>query len=162
MSYATCDIQMLRGKDGEYVIKEFCVYDPNWDLDHAVTVGPPYSEDLIPQKYRRQNNYNTAYIHSLKWSSGNLPYELLHDTIRSMTSYYTKLYVKGEEKKVLLQHIVPHAQVINIEVLGCPKLDKLPNLFVKNHNCIHGVFPFHKCAALNAKRIGLWLAFSLI
>jgi hypothetical protein len=46
----TCDLQMLRGKDGEFIVKEFSVFK-SWnccEVSRTVTFGPPYPENEIP------------------------------------------------------------------------------------------------------------------
>ena len=124
--YATCDLQMLRGQTGEYIVKEFSLFDVNEKTPETVIFSAPYSEEFLPSRYRRQNDYVTHNLHGLAWYKGRTPYERLEKVVQRMTWGYTVLYVKGEEKKRVLQNIVKHANVVNIEEHGCPKLDKLP------------------------------------
>jgi hypothetical protein len=150
-SYATCDVQMLRGKYGEYVVKEFSVFDARRDcIPKTRTFLPPYNEDKIPHEYLQQNTYVTQHVHGLPWNSGTLPYFFRRYVIQELTEGYSRLYVKGEEKKRLLQTLVENVEVINIESLHCPKLNKLAPV-CKSHGFSY--------AAQNAHRVGLWLEY---
>ena len=161
MAYAFADMQMLRDADGEYVIKEFSVYDSRWDISRgSVIFAPPYAEIVLSPQQRKHNRYVSNYIHGLKWNAGTIPYSACHGTVRALTDDYAYIYVKGEEKKRLLQKIVPDALIIDITAQGCPRLDKMMKMFVPFHGCEHSVFPMQNCAALNAKRIGLWYEFN--
>lgn len=159
MAIATCDIQMLRGKDGEYVIKEFSVFEPT-DVSHAhkaVTFAPPYLGEYLPEKYVRQNKYIVTHLHGLSWDEGTSAYEHVPYTLNLMTQEYKVLYVKGDEKQKILQYFLPTKQVYNVEMLDCPKLSKLPLVWAPCPNDVNGCHTCTNCAVRNAKRIGLWL-----
>ena len=160
MAYA-CDVQLLRGPDGRYVIKEFALFETNLSRDEfkVASFAPPCPELVLPPCYVFQNNYLTQKIHGLTWDSGVTPYESMEDTLRQFTEFATDLYIKGEEKRKLLQGLLPHLNVVNIETLGCPAFKKLPKLWAPCNSEIHTVNPQVTCAAKNAKRIGLWLLF---
>ena len=161
MAYAFCDMQLLRGADDEYIIKEFSVYNSQWDITRGTAVfSAPYAEIILTPEQRRCNRYVTRHIHGLAWDAGSVPYEEYRDTIRALTRDYRYLYIKGREKKLLLIEIVPDAVVIDIEALGCPRLTLLPKLFVPFHGPEHSVTPLHSCACLNARRIGYWYEFA--
>ncbi|KAJ1526561.1 hypothetical protein ONE63_008148 [Megalurothrips usitatus] len=163
VSFAACDIHMLRDMDGEYVIKEFSLYSPLWDITMCSEVfAPPYDVTLVPQPYRRQNQYVTNFVHGQQWQYGDKPYPEYSDIIRHWTSLYSRIYVKGLEKKRLLGSIVtPEVDVINVEILGCPKLSKLSRLFVPWHCKQHATKPIHTCVVENAIRIGLWYVMNI-
>lgn len=160
MAYA-CDVQLLRGADGRYVIKEFALFETNMQRDEfkIANFAPPCPEIALPPCFVTQNNYVTQNIHGLTWDSGVSPYDSLEDTLRQFTEFVTDLYIKGDEKRKLLQDLLPHLNVINIEKLGCPAYKKLPKLWAPCNSEIHTVNPQVTCAAKNAKRIGLWLLF---
>ena len=160
MAYASVDIQMLRGADGgDFIVKEFSVYDAKYDVSHTVIFAPPYPEHLLSADVMMQNSYVTNNIHGLRWNTGDVPYSSCDDTIRSLTAPYAYLCVKGEQKKKLILNLIPDACVVDVGEMGCPKLEKLARLFVRSHCVEHSTFPLHTCAALNAKRVGLWYAF---
>ena len=156
MAHGFCDIQMLRDSEGNYVIKEFCIYNSKWDITNTMMFKSPHCESLIPPNYMRQNNYTTNVIHGIHWNAGDIPFELCYGYMRQLTSSYLYIYVKGEQKRRILQTILYGSAVINIETLGCPKLSVLPRMFVPYHCTEHGIYPHHTCASLNARRIGLW------
>ena len=160
MAYA-CDIQMLMGPDGRYIIKEFALFETNLQRDEfkVASIAPPCLELALPPSVVTHNHYVTQKIHGLTWDSGLSPYESMEDTLRQFTEFVTDLYIKREEKRKLLQDLLPHLNVINIEKLGCPAFKKLPKLWAPCNSEIHAVNPQVTCAAKNAKRIGLWLLF---
>ena len=101
MAYATCDVQMLRGRAGEYIVKEFALYE-KWsggNIIGSATFAPPYPEDQIPITFLRQNAYVVTNMHGLVWNAGETTYTSLQSTLSQLTSGYNRLYVKGEEKK---------------------------------------------------------------
>ena len=161
MAHVFCDVQMLRGQSGELLIKEFSRYNADWDVSHTAFFKPPYDETLLPEKYRRHNHYVTKHVHGLKWNMGLIPYEFCEDQIHEMVNSFEVVYVKGDEKKKMLQKMLREKVVIDIETLGCPKLSRLPKMFVPFHCQEHSVFPTHSCACLNARRIGMWYTFTM-
>lgn len=163
MAYATCDVQMLRGPDGRQVVKEFAVYVINLQNDEysVFNFAPPCPESEIPPEIQTTNNYVAKYIHGLHWDSGATPYTSLEETLLKMTTYVQILYVKGEEKKKILQALIPHVQMVNIENLGCPALKHLPQMWAPCTFEPHVNNVKITCAVKNAKKIGLWLQFHM-
>ena len=90
MAYA-CDVQLLRGPDGRYVIKEFALFETNMQRDEfkIANFAPPCPEIALPPCFVTQNNYVTQKIHGLTWDSGVSPYESLEDTLRQFTEFVT-------------------------------------------------------------------------
>ena len=90
MVHASCDIQMLRGKDGELVIKELSVFQ-SWhacDVSHTVTFVSPYIESPIPLEYLRQNAHVVEHVHGLDWFTGERPYDTLESSLLHLTYGY--------------------------------------------------------------------------
>lgn len=158
---SSCDVQMLRGKDGEFVIKEFCVFmmSPNSEIHAVASFLPPYNLDQLPDHIARQNNFVTSRIHGLKWDDGLIPYTDHKQLIVEMTQGFDKLHVKGHEKMLLIQKWTPHCKVINVEELGCPPFKHLPVLWAQCNFDVHASKPSLTCAARNAKRIAMWVQF---
>ena len=152
---------MLMGPDGRYVIKEFALFETNLQRDEfkVASFAPPCLELALPPSVVTHNHYVTQKIHGLTWDSGLSPYESMEDTLRQFTEFVNELYIKGEEKRKMMQGLLPHLNVINIEKLRCPAFKKLPKLWAPCNSEIHAVNPQVTCAAKNAKRIGLWLLF---
>lgn len=159
MPYAICDIQMLRGKYGEYVLKEVSFYEQNESaqVHKSATFAPPYPGDEIPEKQKRQNKYIVRRLHSLPWETGFSPYDRLPQTLSEMSAEYDFLYVKGDEKKRILQFLLPSKRIFDVEKFGCPSLKKLPKAWAPCHNDTIGSHSSKTCAARNAKRVGLWM-----
>ncbi len=162
MARVFCDVQMLRNAEGSYIVKEFSVYDAEWDACKTVSFLPPHAESLLPLRYQTQNTFVTNHINGLAWDSGYIPYDQCHQTLYELTKTYTFIYVKGEQKRKLLNSILNREfGIFNIEDLGCPKLSNLPRLVVPYHGIDHLGVPYHACAEINARRIGLWLTMIL-
>lgn len=159
MEYAVCDLQMLRGKDGEYVLKEFAVFHiAEGAFEHKeATFLPPYPKELIREKYLKQNCYTEAHLHGLGWNAGYSPYDKVPKTLQNMTQDYACLYVKGTEKQKILEYLIPSKQIINVESLGCPALRKLPLVWASCPNDVIRCHSCTNCAVRNAKRVGFWL-----
>ena len=73
MAHATCDIQLMRGRDGEFVIKEFFVCRPLTLEVDTILFLPPYSDTQLPVKYERVNHWLKTRFHGLKGESGGVP-----------------------------------------------------------------------------------------
>ena len=157
MAHATCDIQMLRGKDGEFVIKEFSVCHPLTLEVDTVLFLPPYSDVHLPVKYQRVNHWLKNHFHGLNWECGGVPYSCLKRSLSWVMCPYDILYVKGEEKTQLLRTLLPGIIFINIERLGCPKLDALPCSDVTCYYTQHFCNKTLSCAPQNAKKMTIWL-----
>lgn len=94
MEYAVCDLQMLRGKDGEYVLKEFAVFHiAEGAFEHKeATFLPPYPKELIREKYLKQNCYTEAHLHGLGWNAGYSPLrQSAQDTSKHDTGLHMSL-----------------------------------------------------------------------
>ena len=160
MAYAICDLQLLRGKMNEYVLKEVSFFEHNNQayVHKSVTFSPPYPEGEIPEKQMRQNRYTVKHLHGLRWDKGFSPYDRVPLTLFEMAQGYDYLYVKGDDKAKILQYLLPTKQVYNVEKLGCPALKKLPVVWAPCENDVTS--RGHRaryCAVRNAKRVGLWL-----
>lgn len=160
--YAACDVQMMRGKLGELLVKEFAVFETNREREvcDVVTFGPPCVESDIPVKYQRHNAYVTERVHGLKWEDGTSRYGDSWEILLELTGHYDVLYVKGAEKVKALRSLAG-CTVVDAETLGCPNLRSLPTLWASCHNAIHMQDNHFNCAAHNAKRVGLWVLYHL-
>jgi len=161
MTYACVDVQLLRGRHGEWVVKEFGVFKSmrGGEYSAVVTFGPAYTEGFVQAKFKRQNMFTVENIHGLGWNEGQRPYETLRSTLECLAALYTVLYVKGLEKQRLLQTLLPDKRVYNKEDYGCPPFTKLPTLWAVCHNEAHNQSYGYKCAHANARKLGLWLEF---
>jgi len=161
MAYTTGDAQFLRDKENKLIVKEFAVYYSDFpeELIRVATFAPPYEKECLPKNIRKLNTYVSENIHGLEWNDGEYGFHEMTNIMWSMTSRLEVIYVKGLEKGKILQSLLPHLCVLNIEDLGCPSLEKLPLFDSPCENEIHTRFSQFKCASKNAKRLGLWLRF---
>lgn len=161
MEYTTGDGQFLRDKNNKLVLKEFAVFYPDFHESgvRVATFAPPYEKEWLPHEVIAQNNFITNNFHGLEWNDGEHAFKDMSNILWSMTHKLSLLYVKGTEKSKILQTLLPHLQVVNIEDLGCPSFDRLPLFNAPCENEIHCMFRSYLCASKQAKRLGLWLIF---
>lgn len=149
MATAILDVQCVLGANNIYFIKEMSVVDTEtWATQHWIFKNSNITQDA---KSRSVNKWLERYYHGLSLDYGEVEYEELVKILNSL-NFFT-IYVKGEQKMNIIKNIVPYINVVNIEDIGCPRLDQL---------CIKESLPcciFHK--DLNPKQCTFYKVFSL-
>jgi hypothetical protein len=149
MSSAILDIQCVLGTDSHYLIKELSVIDTEtYSTQHWIFKHDKSTQDA---KSRRTNTWLEHFYHDLSLEYGDVEYEEIGRILNSLK--FDQIYVKGEQKQKIISEFVPHIMVINIEDLGCPRLNQL---------CAEGNFPcciFH--INLNPKHCTFYKMFAL-
>ena len=132
MSSAILDIQYVLGTNSKYLIKEMSVIDTDaWSAQHWIFKHRNNTQDA---KSQRTNKWLEHYYHDLSMEYGDVEYEEIDRILNSLN--FEQIYVKGEQKQQIISNFIPHVTVINIEELGCPRLnqlcveDKLPVFFI--------------------------------
>ncbi|KAE9526191.1 hypothetical protein AGLY_013822 [Aphis glycines] len=87
----------------------------NWIFKH--------SKSMEDNKSRKTNKWLERNYHQLAVEFGDVEYEELGKILNSLK--FTCIYVKGEQKKQVLMEYIPHVALINIEDVGCPRLDQI-------------------------------------
>lgn len=146
------EISFLRA-NGRYFVKELAYYVMETDDSGVYTFKPPFPYKELSLSDRRLCSWITRHITSIQWNEGEYDYSQLDDLTRSISEMNYKFYTKGDEKSKTLTRYFGKP-VENIEKLGCPKLEELPEpLELK---CI-----YHEdnanCCLLRAYRIAQWL-----
>ncbi|KAF0719455.1 Integrase catalytic domain-containing protein [Aphis craccivora] len=104
MSSAILDMQCVLGFSNKYMIKEMSIVDTEtWATQHWIFKNSKSMED---NKSCKTNKWLERNYHQLSIEYGDMEYEEL-----------------GEQKKQVLMDYIPHVALINIEDLGCPRLD---------------------------------------
>jgi hypothetical protein len=120
-STAILDVQCVLDSKSEYLIKEMSVVDTitlssqHWIFKH--------SRVTQIAKSRSVNKWLERNYHNLSMEHGDVEYEEVDRILNSLK--FNRIYVKGEQKQKIIQDFIPHVYVINIEDLGCPRLNLL-------------------------------------
>ena len=121
MSSAIADMQCVLGAGNKYFIKELSIVDTEtWANQHWIFKNSKSKQD---NKSRKTNKWLEHNYHKLTIEYGDVEYEELSRILNSLK--FSCIYVKGEQKKQLLTEFIPQVALINIEDLGCPRLDQI-------------------------------------
>lgn len=148
------DIQGFQRPMNQFTIKEIAIlprYEDNEPLVYLFK--PPYEWDKLLSKYKSSNKWLTHNHHGLHWEVGDIPYDEIEPVLFSVLQNATKIYVKGHQKKKLLETMF--SKIIDLEDLGCPKLAKSPAYYCSHHSYL--VCKKAMCAAYNVKNIKSWM-----
>lgn len=141
MLSAVIDVQCVVDSDLHMVIKEICIADAQraTHVMHWLVQHPPTFR-LSPQS-TKVNVWLQTHFHGIRYTDGHIPYSELARVLGAVNSRYTAVYVKGIQKRNLLQRYLPKCTVIDLEAYGCPKCRMLQQ---QQHVC-----PFHSDRAQN-------------
>ncbi|KAL4152739.1 hypothetical protein QTP88_000572 [Uroleucon formosanum] len=121
MSSSILDMQCVLGVNNKYMIKEMSIVDTEtWATQHWIF---KHSKSMEDNKSRKTNKWLERNYHQLSIDYGDVEYEEVGKILNSLK--FTCIYVKGEQKKQVLMEYIPHVALINIEDLGCPRLDQI-------------------------------------
>jgi len=121
MSSAIVEVQCILGVKNKYFIKEMSIVDTaTWATQHWIFKN---SKTMQDNKSRKTNKWLEHNYHKLTIEYGDVEYEELSRILNSLK--FTCIYVKGEQKKQMLAEFIPQVALINIEDLGCPRLDQI-------------------------------------
>lgn len=120
MTTAIADFECILGSNNEYLIKELSVVDTDtyatqhWIFKHATPTD---------EKSRNVNAWLKKHRHSMQPQYGDVEIEELPRILNSLK--FTDIFVKGLQKRDILQQYMPHVNVINMEDIGCPRITQL-------------------------------------
>lgn len=118
---AILDIQCVLGVNSKYVIKELSVIDTDsWSTQHWIF---KHAFNVQNNKSRSVNKWLERNYHQIPLEYGDVEYEELDRILNSLK--FERIYIKGEQKQQMIKEFIPHVYVVNIEELGCPRLDQL-------------------------------------
>lgn len=122
MATAILDIQCILGANSKYLIKEMSIVDINsrasqhWIFKHTQTPYLTKSKVVNMWLYR---NY-----HQLSLDCGDVEYSEIERILKSLN--FECIYVKGEEKRMIIQDFIPQVKIIEMGAdLECPRLNQL-------------------------------------
>jgi len=138
MTSAIIDIQCILGPKSKYFIKEMSVADvcslasQHWIFKHA-----PSTHN---SKSRAVNLWLFRHYHQLSLDCGDVEYTEIERILKSL--HFECIYVKGEEKRQIIQDFIPEANVIDMGAdLNCPRIDQLHS----SGNIRHGNYEMPCC-----------------
>lgn len=121
MSAGIIDIECVLACNMNYLIKEMSVIDTNtlstqhWIFKHT--------SNTQNAKSRAVNKWLERNFHQLPLEQGDVKYEEVGTILNSLK--FNSIYVKGEQKQHIIQGFISHINVINLEDLGCPRLEQI-------------------------------------
>ena len=107
------DIQCVKNANNIDVRKEVAVvsvlddYICNWIL------APPYTSKKLPNNIKTTNKWLSRNKHGLEWEDGYITKPALTNHLREITKNFDKIFVRGNEKKKILEGMV-YNEVINL------------------------------------------------
>ena len=118
------DFEGFRHKTSCFIIKELAVSTDNYC--DTVSFLPPTSFNKLSSSERQSYSWVSKYLHDLNWESGDYPYCYLQQVFDSIALRFplANFYAKGTEKTETLQKLLKK-DVINLEILLCPKIENL-------------------------------------
>ena len=157
------DFEGFRHKKSGFIIKELAVAVSTEFFCDTVSFLPQTSFNILSSIERRSYSWVSKYLHGLKWEIGDYPYCYLQQIFDSIALRFplATFYAKGTEKTETLQKLLKK-NVINLEILLCPKIENL-KFFHKTPICtLHGLScPKRQrnkhCARKKAELFYLWL-----
>lgn len=149
LSSAILDVHCVLDGAAKFMIKEMSVVD----IDTYATQHWIFKHSHLTQnaKSRSVNKWLERNYHKLSLEYGDVEYTEINHILNSLT--FDVIYVKGEQKQKIIKDIVPYANIINIEEIGCPRLNQV---------CDEETMPcciFHK--DLNPKQCTFFKVFAL-
>lgn len=120
-STAIIDIQYVLNAASKYLIKEMSVVDTEtFACQHFIFKTPLKSQNA---KSKSVNRWLFRNYHQISLEYGDIEYEEIDRILNSLR--FERIYVRGEQKRQIINEIIPHVDVQNIELLGCPRLNQL-------------------------------------
>jgi hypothetical protein len=121
MSSAILDVQCILGENNKYFIKEMSIVDTetcstqHWIFKHL--------NNIQDEKSISVNKWLQHHYHRLSLECGDVEYKELCKILNSFK--FNSIYVKGDQKRKIIKEYLPHVNVVNLENLGCPRLNEV-------------------------------------
>lgn len=164
------DIQGFRIDNNRFIIKEVAILTRNYIKLFHILIQPPCSWNDVSLSFRKQILWLERYYHGLSWDEGHVPYYTAQNIIRNILSNHCVIFVKGNEKRYLLEKILKNYKTCTIVDLSEHKDEyeenppslRTRNEYTSNYSCFH-----HKttrngksasCALNNVFTLRAWLS----
>lgn len=152
------DIQCCKDAKKNSLLKEIAVLTVEGDHVAHWIVLPPYSAKKLPSEVRRENQWLAKNYHGLDWDDGFVYKSALYRNLISITKNFGRVFVRGGEKKKLLENIISN-EIINLE--GDEDHPAFHDLKWIDSFCMYHSSKLnhisYRCAFNNAVRLRNWL-----
>lgn len=140
MASAIVDIQCVLAINYKYLIKELSVIDVySSAVQHWIFKTP---SELQNARSRSMNKWLFKNYHQLSEKCGDVEYGDLERIMKSLT--YTTIYVKGKQKAQIIENYIPNVEVIDLQQLGCPRLNQLCGAWTTSSPTVSTCCIYHK------------------
>jgi len=120
------DVQgfFLNYNNNNFILKEIgIVFEKKPNLNNSFLIGPPYDFTLLNTKSRKTALWLTNTHHKIFWNDGENSFPQTRKYLRTITSG-KQIICKSVEKKRFLETLFGSRQLINIEEMDCPSLNR--------------------------------------
>ena len=156
------DIQCCMNANNIHIPKEIAFLSLNNDYMGHWIVSPPYPGKKLPLSVKSTNKWLSRNKHGLEWEDGYITKPALTTHLRVISKNFEKIYVRGKEKKNVLENIVFN-NIINVEEEeeGEKKHPSFNDLAWSNTFCIFHATKknsvLYSCALNRATRLKNWI-----
>ena len=114
---AIVDLQGFSGPKGQFVLNEVAILAHGMSLPVVYQFAPPYPWHDLSSDLQRRNAWVERNYLGLKWNSGTIPYNRIHEILHSHLGLIEMIYVKGREKVEWLRTLLQstHHMIENLE-----------------------------------------------
>ncbi|KAJ8665800.1 hypothetical protein QAD02_007462 [Eretmocerus hayati] len=149
------DFQGFRSFSSEFVFKEVAILSTEKGAQPRVFLfKPPHGWNQLPSKLKSENRWLEKNYIGISWSEGDIPYDELKATLQDALKNSTRVFVKGGEKKRLLDKIIPNVE--DLEAYGSPSISHLCK-DAHGHCSHHTLCVNARCAAQTVHCIREWM-----
>lgn len=157
--YWIADFQGFRfGKD-KFIVKEFACIPLTNNFPENVSCylfEPPFDWTHMGVEDRKANRFLESHLHGILWQAGSVPYSKCLFLIKEKLQDAEKIFVKGIDKKILLQFMFPNKIIFDLNDMRCPSLRKLPE--DDRVKCYHHYKDNYKtCSLQHVVKLWNWL-----
>lgn len=154
MTSAIIDFEGFQCGHNRFIVKELAVYVLNSPNIHNVwTFKSPFLFENLNKKKRLCHSWVTRNLHGIEWNYGDEDYKNLRYILTKLFQLFTRIYIKGLEKKRFLEYLSGR-DILNLEDVNCPKIEHLPHA---NVQCPHHTLNHIHCALYKAIGFGNFL-----
>lgn len=155
------DIQCVMNANNVHVPKEVSVVSLSDEYIGHWIIAPPYTGKKLPNNVKTTNKWLFRNKHGLEWEDGYMTKPALVNHLREITKNFDKIYVRGAEKKKILESLVFN-DVINLEEDQEERYPAFNELMWSSARCIlhasrRQSSVTHSCALNRAVRLKNWL-----
>ena len=103
------DFQGFITSKNEFIFKEVAVIIVEEDVIPEVShFLPPYEWKNLSSKAQSTSRWLEWNFHGIPWTSGDIPYRQLEESIKDSLGNAARIFVKGYQKLFWLQDILPN------------------------------------------------------